>query len=155
MNHKTFIRLALFCGLCLCSLPGSRLPALAGQAVGHGAPTQVVAESEAPPALPDISGVWEGAVLMSTIRAELVQDPTPINNEANAFSGVVTMQSGSQNVQYHVFGFVNTQAVAGVHPPSGAQFMGSLFSPNELRGTITLKSGQQISLTATRKGASE
>lgn len=100
---------------------------------------------------PSLTGVWEGSVLFSTVRAELVQETAMVNEQAYPFSGVVTMQSGSEKAVYHVFGFVSPDTVAGMHPPSGAQFLGSLFSPDELRGIITLKSGQQISLTAFRK----
>lgn len=124
---------------------------LAGAVQAETLATPATNNAVAPGNGASLTGVWEGTVLFASVRAELVQEPEMVNDQAYPFTGVVTMRSGSDKAVYHVFGFVNDEAVAGMHPPSGAQFMGSLFSPDELRGTITLKSGQQITLTAFRK----
>ncbi len=97
-----------------------------------------------------LTGIWNGEVLFTSVRADLVQDGTLVNGMAYPFTGVVTLGSGDSAVTYHVNGFINDTGVVGMHPPSDAQFLGALHSPNELRGTITLKSGQEIPLVAKR-----
>lgn len=116
-----------------------------------GAVVQEMGPGAALPAPDALTGVWEGEVFFTSVRADLVQDSTVVNGMAYPFTGVVTMGSGERAVTYHVNGFINNTGMVGMHPPSNAQFLGKLRTPDEIRGSIVLKSGQEIPLTAVRQ----
>lgn len=89
--------------------------------------------------------IWSGSLYTSTYQAGVCIDP------AGKVRGVLLVRTmGGAVDPYHFSGNVEDGIIRATHS-SGHTFKGSFTSDNEVQGTITLKSGRNITMSGKRQ----
>lgn len=97
------------------------------------------------PTLVEQREIWSGRLYTSTYRAGVCIDPM------GKVRGVLLVRTmGGAVDPYHFSGNVENGSIRATHG-SGHSFKGSFASDDEVQGTITLKSGRNISLSGKRQ----
>lgn len=93
----------------------------------------------------ELHELWSGALYTSTYKAGVCIDP------AGKVRGVLLVRTmGGAVDPYHFSGSMENGIIRATHS-SGHTFKGSFASDNEVQGTITLKSGRNISMSGKRE----
>lgn len=140
---------AYFLGLCVLLVAGLAMAQTSSPATK--APITVAPAAEVPSALqapattPEQRELWSGSLYTSTYRAGAC-----IDHEGKVRGVLLLRTMSGKTDTYHFDGTLEDGTIRASHN-SGHRFKGTFPSTEEVKGTITLKSGRSIKLTGKRE----
>ncbi len=119
------------------------------------AATLAAQDSQPNPSPWDVTGVWEGKFFSARLEAHLEQGAEAVHEGlANRLSGVIySISPSGEKTTYHIAGLVFGNTITGIHG-SGHSFKGEIVDGRRIEGVLTLASGHELPLSATRQDAS-
>ncbi|MFW5734435.1 MAG: hypothetical protein ACOCWR_05195 [Oceanidesulfovibrio sp.] len=132
---------------------GLVLQLIACAMVAAMAASALAAQNAQPEPTPwNVTGVWEGQFFSARLEAHLEQGTEAVHEGlAKRISGVVySIGPGGGKTTYHIAGLIFGNTITGIHG-SGHSFKGTIIEGRRIEGVLTLASGTELPLCATRR----